>query len=148
MARDDNTEAVYQRRTGDSARSKAPVVGEGSPSGRQEEDVVGLGTDALWLPEDPTPGPLTLKIDGPWRPDALDLAYPRVARDLYHIFSRYRLIVPPEGAIITECPPGHVAVYTHHFEFGLRLPLDSFLVEILNAFNVCLVQLTLWRSGI
>ena len=45
-------------------------------------------------------------------------------------------------AIMIECPPGHVAVYNHYFEFGLRFPLDSFLLKILNAFNVCLSQLT------
>ncbi|XP_057250593.1 uncharacterized protein LOC130591335 [Beta vulgaris subsp. vulgaris] len=54
----------------------------------------------------------------------------------------YRLVVPSEGSVVTDCPPGHVAVYTHHFEFGLRFPLDSFLVDILKAFNVCLAQLT------
>ena len=44
--------------------------------------------------------------------------------------------------IVTERPPGHVAVYNHHFEFGLRFPLNSNLLKILNAFNVCLAQLT------
>ena len=66
MARDDNTEAVYQRRTGDSVPSKALVVGGSSHSGRQEEIVVGPGTDALWLPKDATTGPITLEIDGLW----------------------------------------------------------------------------------
>lgn len=41
-----------------------------------------------------------------------------------------------------ECPPGYVAVYTHHFEFGIHFSLDSFLVKILSALNVCLAQLT------
>lgn len=35
-----------------------------------------------------------------------------------------------------------MAVYTIHFEFGLRFPLDFFLVKIMNAFNVNLAQLT------
>ena len=66
MARDDNTEAVYQRRNGGSS-SKAPMVGESSRSGRQENTDVGPGSNALWLPEDATTGPLTVEIDGLWR---------------------------------------------------------------------------------
>ena len=126
MALDDNTEAVYNRRAG-GASSKAPMVGESSRSGRQEEINVGPGTDVLWLPEEATCGPLTVEIDGPWHQDALDLSYPRTARNLYHMPSPYRLIVPSEGSIITECPPRHVAVYTHHFEFGL--PFGFFFCE-------------------
>ena len=122
--------------------STVPLTGESSHPSQPEEVVVGLGKDALWLPEYATSGPLTVEIDELWRQDALDLAYPRVARNLYHMPSRYRLVVMAEGAITTKCPPRHVAVYTHHFEFSLRLPLDSFLVNILNAFNVCLAQLT------
>ncbi|XP_057247061.1 uncharacterized protein LOC130589645 [Beta vulgaris subsp. vulgaris] len=141
MAQEDNTEVVYQRRTGVAA-SKAPMVEESSRSGREGDDEVGPGTNAVWLPEDACNGPLSVVIDESWRREALELHYPRVARDLYHMPAPYRLIVPSEGSIITDCPPGHVAVYTHHFEFGLRFPLDSFLVEILNAFNVCLAQLT------
>ena len=94
MARDDNVEVVYQRWTGDVGRSKAPMVEESSRSEREEEIVVGRGTYALWLPADATTGPLTVEIDGSWRQDALDLAYPRVARNLYHMPSAYRLIVP------------------------------------------------------
>ena len=142
MAQGDNTEVVYQRRTGGPSRLKELLVAEGSTSDRHGEDATSPGTNALWLPEDTTSGPLTVEIDGLWRQDALDLGYPRIARNLYHMPSLYKLVVPSEGSIITECPPSHVAVYTHHFEFGLRFPLDSFLVEILNAFNVCLAQLT------
>ncbi|KMT08456.1 hypothetical protein BVRB_6g141330 [Beta vulgaris subsp. vulgaris] len=144
MARDDTSEAVYLRRTGASAGVSnllAPPATVTSSS-RPTETAADQGSNALWLPEDASAGPLTVEVDGPWREDALDLAYPRVARDLYHMPSGYRLVVPLEEAIVTECPPGHVAVYTHHFEFGLRFPLDSFLVEILNVFNVCLAQLT------
>lgn len=43
---------------------------------------------------------------------------------------------------MTDCPAGHVAVYAHHFELGLRFPLDLVLVKILKAFNVCLAHLT------
>ena len=142
MAQEDNTEVVYQRRTSDPFRSNEPLVARSSTSDRHGEDATGPGTNALWLPEDTTFGPLTIEIDGLWRQDALDLGYPRIARNLYHMPSPYRLVVPSEGSIITECPPGHVASYTHHFEFGLRFPLDSFLVEILNAFNVCFTQST------
>ncbi|KMT12706.1 hypothetical protein BVRB_4g088040 [Beta vulgaris subsp. vulgaris] len=62
MAREDNTKVVYQRRTGASA-SKAPVVEESSRSGREEENDVGPGTGALWLPEDATNGIDYLDLD-------------------------------------------------------------------------------------
>ncbi|XP_057247126.1 uncharacterized protein LOC125492532 [Beta vulgaris subsp. vulgaris] len=78
MAQEDNTEVVYQRRTG-GASSKARMVEESSQSGRQEEVDVGPVTDALWLPEEATCGPLTVELDRPWCQDALNLAYPRVA---------------------------------------------------------------------
>ncbi|KMT19253.1 hypothetical protein BVRB_1g014350 [Beta vulgaris subsp. vulgaris] len=51
MAQEDNAEVVYQRRTGVAA-SKAPMVEESSRSGREEDDEVGPGTSAIWLPED------------------------------------------------------------------------------------------------
>lgn len=57
-------------------------------------------------------------------------------QNLYEFPEGYRLVVPPKGSIVMECPHGHVAVYTHHFEFGLRFSFDYFLVKILNAFNV------------
>ncbi|KMS97921.1 hypothetical protein BVRB_4g097400 [Beta vulgaris subsp. vulgaris] len=44
MDQEDNTEVVYQRRTG-LAASKAPMVEEDSRSGREEDDEVGPGTD-------------------------------------------------------------------------------------------------------
>lgn len=117
-------------------------MGECSRPSQFAKVAVGHGFDALWLHEDATAGPLSVEIDGPLRQEGLDLAYARVVRDLYHMPTGYLLIVPPEGAIVTECPPGHMTVYTHHFEFGLCFLLDSFLVEILNASNVFLAQLT------
>ncbi|KMT01945.1 hypothetical protein BVRB_9g209660 [Beta vulgaris subsp. vulgaris] len=104
MDQEDNTEVVYQRRTG-LAASKALMVEEDSRSGREEDHEVGPGTSALWLPEDAYNGPLIVVIDEPWRRDALEMHYPRVARDLYHMPAPYKLIVPSEGSTITECPP-------------------------------------------
>lgn len=129
-------EAVYHHRI-DSADANIGifvpllphVIGESFCSYQMEEVIIGLGSDALWLPDDVSVSPLSVEIDGLWCQDATDLAYPRVARDLYHLPAGYRMVVPPEGAIVTECPPGHVAVYTHHFEFGLCLPLDYFFGE-------------------
>lgn len=92
-------------------------------------------------PLDFSAGPLSVEVDSLWRLDAINLGYPRLANNLYEFPEGYRLVVPLEGSTVMECSHGHVAVYTHHFEFRLRFPLDSFLVKILNASNVCLAQL-------
>ncbi|KMS95486.1 hypothetical protein BVRB_007740 [Beta vulgaris subsp. vulgaris] len=92
MAQEDNIEIVYQHRTDGSSRSKEPLVAESSTSGRHDEDAIGPGSNALWLPEDATSSPLTVEIDMLWRQDALDLGYPRIERNLYHMPSPYKLI--------------------------------------------------------
>ncbi|KMT17290.1 hypothetical protein BVRB_2g039880 [Beta vulgaris subsp. vulgaris] len=97
MARGDDKEATYQRRT-DVSASKAPMVEEVSRT--EEENETGPGTGALWLPEDDCNGPLSVEIDEPWRRDALELHYPRVARNLYHMPDSYRLLVQAEGSTL------------------------------------------------
>lgn len=101
----------------------------------EEYGVDGRGFEALWLLEDDCTGPLSVEIDLPWHQDALDLNYPKVADTQYQLPDGYQLVVPPEGSIVMECPPGHVVVYIYLFEFGLLFPLDSFLMKILNAFH-------------
>lgn len=45
---------------------------------------------------------------------------------------------------------GHVAIYAHMLDFGLRFPLDPFIVKIFRAWTICLSQLTSlgWRNMI
>ena len=40
-------------------------------------------------------------------------------------------------------PPGYIGVYTRQLQFGLQFPLHSFVVEVLNGYNISLCQLTL-----
>lgn len=54
----------------------------------------------------------------------------------------YRLVMPAEGDKIIDCPPGHVAIYAHMLDFGLRFPLDPFIIKIFRAWNIYLAQLT------
>lgn len=60
----------------------------------------------------------------------------------------YTLVLPAEGSRVTDCPSGHVAIYAHMLDFGLRFPLDPFFVKVFKAWNICLAQLTPlgWRN--
>lgn len=71
----------------------------------------------------------------------MDLDYCGVAKEFYAPPIEYNLIIPGEGSKVIDSPTGHIAFYAHHFEFGLRYPLDLVLVKILKAFHV-LAQLT------
>lgn len=44
--------------------------------------------------------------------------------------------------MIFDCPPGCVAVYSKHFDFGLRPPLHPFIIWVLRAWNVYLAQVS------
>ena len=51
-------------------------------------------------------------------------------------------MMPFEGYQARDWPPGHMEVYVYMFYFGLRFPLDPFIVNIFKASNICLSQLT------
>lgn len=51
-------------------------------------------------------------------------------------------MLPASESRVTECLAGHVAIYAHLLDFGLRFPLDPFFVEVFQAWNICLAQLT------
>ena len=130
----------------DDSRPNQIDIGEISsmPPSRPEpildwDDVLHSG---IWLPIDYSSGPKNTVICKNWRAVALELKYCEVAKELYGFPPEYNLVIPAEGSKVVDCPAGHVAVYAHHLEFGLRFPLDLVLVKILQAFNVCLAQLT------
>lgn len=58
------------------------------------------------------------------------------------------LELPAEGDNIIDRPSGYVAIYAHMLDFGLRFPLDPFIVNIFKAWNICLAQLMPlgWRN--
>lgn len=66
--------------------------------------------------------------------------YYEVAKRFYGLPDRYEVTLPREGQTVLDCPPDHVAVHMHHFNFVLRFPLHYFVKKVLTAFNVCLVQ--------
>lgn len=68
--------------------------------------------------------------------------HPRWAKEYLRLPSGYQLVVPKEKSVILDCPPGHIGVYAHHFDFGIRFPLHPYLMKILRAWNVCLAQIT------
>uniref|UniRef100_A0A803M7B3 Transposase (putative) gypsy type domain-containing protein n=1 Tax=Chenopodium quinoa TaxID=63459 RepID=A0A803M7B3_CHEQI len=82
------------------------------------------------------------KINEKFRQTALEKDYCQRAKRFYKLPDGYDLCVPPSGSSVLDCPDGHVAIYLKHFDFGLRFPLHPFVVKILKAWNVCLVQLT------
>lgn len=96
----------------------------------------------IWFPLDYSHGPKSTVICKTWRAAALELNYCKVAKELYYFPSDYKLVILAEGSKVINCPAGQQFVYAHHFEFGLRSPLDLVLVKILKAFNICLAQLT------
>lgn len=60
----------------------------------------------------------------------------------------YELVLLAVGSRVTDCPLGHVAIYAHMLDFGLRLPLHPFILKIFQAWNICLSQSTPlgWRN--
>uniref|UniRef100_A0A803MY36 Uncharacterized protein n=1 Tax=Chenopodium quinoa TaxID=63459 RepID=A0A803MY36_CHEQI len=82
------------------------------------------------------------KINEKFRQTALEKYYCQRAKRFYKLPDGFDLCVPPSGSSVLDCPDGHFAIYLKHFDFGLRFPLHPFVVKILKAWNVCLVQLT------
>ncbi|XP_056690381.1 uncharacterized protein [Spinacia oleracea] len=75
-------------------------------------------------------GPDGTEVDVNWLVEARKGHYHRLAEDLY------------EACEGTRPPPGFIAVYLHHFDYGLRFPLDPFIARLLNEYNISLAQLT------
>uniref|UniRef100_A0A803LHW2 Uncharacterized protein n=1 Tax=Chenopodium quinoa TaxID=63459 RepID=A0A803LHW2_CHEQI len=82
------------------------------------------------------------KINETFRKTTLEKDYCRRAKAFYNLPDEYELIIPPSGSSVLDFPASYVAVYTKHFDFGLRFPLHPFVAKILKAWNVFLVQLT------
>lgn len=144
----DETAAAPSSSGRDSAsRPNEIAIGESSrmPSSSRPEPIPNRD-DALhsgiWLPIDYSHDPKNTVICKGWRAAVLELDYCKVAKDLYALPPEYNLVIPAEGSRVIDCPRGHIAVYAHHFEYGLRFPLDLVLAKILQAFNICLAQLT------
>ena len=86
--------------------------------------------------------PRTTKILTTWRELIIKKNHVVHGGDFLGLPAEYKLVVPAEGATIFYCPPGHIAVYAKHFDFGLRFPLHPFVEKIFRAWNVCLAQVT------
>ncbi|XP_056682631.1 uncharacterized protein [Spinacia oleracea] len=82
------------------------------------------------------------KIIKSFRDRAIKDNHPRWAKEYLKLPKGYRLVIPAEGSVILDCPPGHIGVYAHHLDFGLRFPLHRFIEKVFRAWNVCLAQVT------
>lgn len=51
-------------------------------------------------------------------------------------------MLPAKKSRVTDYPVGHVPVYAHILDFGLRFPIDPFIAKIIKPWNICLFQLT------
>ncbi|KMS98165.1 hypothetical protein BVRB_4g094930 [Beta vulgaris subsp. vulgaris] len=124
MAREDDNEVTYQRRT-DVSASKAPMVEEGSRT--EEENETGPGTAALWLLEDNCNGPLSVEIDEPWRRDALELHYPRLKKNGSSRLAGWWSIMTADKKMTVQPKITSLKGWQDAF-FWVRVPVD-FLVR-------------------
>lgn len=85
-------------------------------------------------------GPLYAELNGEWLGRATRLDYAGVGNDFYAMPEGYCLVLPDVSARITHPPLGHIGMYAHNHDYGLRFPLDPSLVKILKAFNNFLAQ--------
>lgn len=88
-----------------------------------------------------------VQIDPSWRRTLSNKLYSRGA-EAFAFLDGYELVMPSERSQVTNCSIGHVAVYMHMIDFGLRFPLDPFIVQVVKAQNIGLSHITLseWRK--
>jgi hypothetical protein len=86
-------------------------------------------------------GPDGVAVDGKWLVDAKKGRYHWLAEDLYgiqHALGYWCELPKRKNARVTRTPPEYVPVYIHHFDYGLRFPLDPFIARVLEEYNVSL----------
>lgn len=64
-----------------------------------------------------------------------------VADYYYSLPSGYWFSLSGEDDTVFDPPEGHITVYPKHLEFGIIFPLDPFIVQVLNEYNLSLAQL-------
>lgn len=106
--------------------------------------------DDLYMPPYEADSPSFVQIDLIWRKTALGNMFCSTGAKAFAFPDGYELLMPSEGCRVTDCHPGHVAVYRHMLDFGLGFPLDPFIVKIFKVCNICLSQITPlgWRNFI
>ena len=80
----------------------------------------------------------TVQIDGDWAAICLDNKFLTKGPQYFAFPDDYKLVLPASGSRVTDCLAGHVAIYAHMHDFGLRFPLDPFFVKVFQAWNICL----------
>nr|AAY99341.1 unknown [Silene latifolia] len=61
--------------------------------------------------------------------------------DHYSFGRGYKIVIPKEGQAVCCPPKGCIGVYIRHLEYGLRFPLNAYVVAIIKAMNVAVAQL-------
>ncbi|XP_057248241.1 uncharacterized protein LOC109136246 [Beta vulgaris subsp. vulgaris] len=67
---------------------------------------------------------------------------PRGQAARFHIRDPYMLVRPEAFHTVLTPPPGCTAVYYKSMEMGLRFPLTPFVKDLLNAYNLCISQIS------
>lgn len=90
----------------------------------------------------------SVQVDSEWLEICVENRYCVKGPEYFAFLDGHDLVLPAVGSRVTDCPAGHVAIYAHMLDFGLRFPLDPFIVKIFQAWNICLSQLTplVWRN--
>lgn len=102
----------------------------------------------LYMPSYEKGSPTDVVIDAGWRRTCLKHNFCHRALEAFAFLDDYALVLLVEGSRVPDCPVGHIAIYAHLLDFGLRFPLDPFIVKIFKAWNICLSQLTLLYIGV
>lgn len=101
---------------------------EDSPEVIREEDDETL--DNLYMSPSEVGSAAFVQVDSSWRETCIKHKFCIKATKAFAFSDGYELLLSFVGSRVTDYPIGHVAVYTHMLDFGLRFPLDKALQSL------------------
>lgn len=108
--------------------------------GEEEESECGSEKEE----EEQIPPPLSGEASSPSAAAYPSVCTPSTAENCAVVFKvppEFDLRAPTAAQRAHAPPPGYAAIYIHHFQFGLRLPLPPFVVSLLDHYRIALAQL-------
>lgn len=112
----------------------------------EEDDEEALA--ASYIPPNEAGCAASIEVDADWLEICRDNRFCIKGSVYFAFLEAYELVLPVVGHRVTDCPIGHVTIYAHMSDFGLCFPLDPFIVNILQAWNIYLAKLGSlgWRN--
>lgn len=101
---------------------------EDLPEITSEEDDDALAD--LYMPPNEDGSMAYIQVDADWMEICRENKFLINGPVYFAFLEEYELVLPAVRSRITGCPPGHVAIYAYMLDFGLRFPLDSFIVKV------------------